>query len=238
MTGEFGAEDDHHPTLDAIQHRLQRASTILAVQAWRSANVQRRGELSSLAGRIRVVVDQYEQRRSTGVRSVDAANYLERLRRNLAATTNCESRRICLAFASDAEELSNEGALVLGLITSELVTRALARADANAPRAVRVRFGQETSGHVLTVREEHRASGRKAVLTGADSVGMELIRQLVRNLKGTLVTADNGAGVNVRLSLGGSDLASPLRNISPRPSPDQPRAAFSPKEDLHEFPHS
>ena len=238
MTDEFWAKVDHHPALDTIQHRLQRAGTRLAVQAWRSADERKRAELSSLAARIREVVDQFEQHRIAGVSSIDAAEYLERLRCKLAAGTNCEARGIRLAFVSDAGRLSNEGALVLGLITSELIVRALARADANALRAVTLIFGQGQSGHYLTVAQ-HRSSRRKAIATCQDSIGMAFVQKLVRELAGSLVTVNNGADVNVRISLDRGDLASPLRNISPRRSADQQRAhPFSQKEDLHELRYS
>ena len=68
-----------------------------------------------------------------------------------------------------------------------------------------------------------------------DSVGMAFVRQLVRDLEGTFATVNNGAGVEVRLPLGGIGLASPLRNISPRRTLERPPAhTLSPKERLHE----
>lgn len=237
MTGAAAAAVDHGSTFDAIKDRLRKALTMLAVQAWRSSDVQLRDEFFSLADRIRGVVDHYEQRRGVGVRSIDAADYLERLRHKLVAAANCEPRRIRLTIASDVEELSNEGALVIGLITSELVAKALARPGANLPRIVTVRFGHDLSGHFLTVAEQRR-KWREAVPSGPDGVGMALVRQLVRDLEGTLATVNNGAGVEVRLPLGGSGLASPLRNISPRQSPgQQPAHTVSRKEDFHELRH-
>lgn len=92
MTGEVAADDDHRPPFDA--DRPRKAGVMLTVQAWRSSNTQLRDEFSALASRIRLVIDQYDQRRSTAVRSVDAANYLERLRRKLAAMAHCKSRQL------------------------------------------------------------------------------------------------------------------------------------------------
>jgi two-component sensor histidine kinase len=238
MTGVAAAADDPGSTFDAIKDRLRRALTMLAVQAWRSSDVQQRDELSSLADRIRIVVDHYEQRRSVGVRSVDPTDYLEWLRRKLVAAADCEQQRIRLAIASNVEELSNESALVVGLITSELVAIALARACENLPRIVTVRFGRDLSGHFLTVAAQRRR-WREAIPSGPDSVGMALVRQLVRDLEGTFGTVNNGAGVEVRLPLGGNGLASPLRNISPRRTLKRPPAhTLSPKERLHELRHS
>lgn len=235
---ETATHDDLHPDFDLFKDRLQMARTRFAVQAWRSPEPKRRDELSSLSRRIRLVIDQYEQRRSIGVRSIDAAHYLDKLRCKIAAASTCERGRIHLAFASDAEELSNEGALVLGLVTSELVVRALERAAANRSRAVTVRFEHGPSGHYLTVAEV-RPRRRMSILGGCGSVGIDLVRHLVRDLGGAVVTADDGAAVKVRLTLGEGDLASPLRNISPRRSPNPRRAhVFAGKEDLHEFRHS
>jgi two-component sensor histidine kinase len=237
MTGPASDDDDRHSAFDAIEDRLQKAVTMLAVQAWRSSDVHVRDRLSSLAGRIRAVVDQYEHRRSVGVLAVHAADYLETLRRMLVASASCERRGIRLEIASNSEDLSNEGALVLGIVTTELVANALDCPEANAPHIVTVGFSQERSSHCLTVTQRRRA-GCKASLVRPGSVGILLVRQLIRDLGGTLSQINQGASVEVRLSLRGCDLPSSLRNISPGLSPVQMRTApISAKESFHELRH-
>jgi two-component sensor histidine kinase len=238
MTGEATACDDRHPAFDLFKDRLQMAHTLFSVQAWRSPDGRRRDELSSLAGHIGALIDQYERRRSVGVRSIDAADDLEELRCRIAAAANCGRQQIHLTFAGHTAELSNEGALVLGLVASELVVGALERADASGSGAVTVRLEHEPSGHNLTVAEV-RPCRRMPLLAGPRSYGVDFVRRLVRDLGGTLVTANSGAAVKARLPLGRSELAPLLRNISPRQSPDQLRAhVFSRKEDFHEFGHN
>jgi two-component sensor histidine kinase len=217
MTAVGSARSDHASRSFEIRDRLRRALTVLAVQAWRSSDVRLRDELSRLAERIRAVIDHYEQRRNVGVLSVVAADYLERLRRRLAAAAGCELRWIRLVVGSGA--LSNDGAFIIGLITSELVAAALAQAGVNSSRLVTVRFGRDLSGHLLTVSEP-RQLWREAIPSAPDSVGMAFVRQLVRDVEGSFATVNGGAGVSVRLPFGDSRLALPLRNISPPRTPE------------------
>lgn len=238
MTAVGSARGHHGSGSFEVRDRLRRALTVLAVQAWRSSDVRLRDELSRLAERIRAVIDHYEQRRNIGVLSVDAADYLERLRRRLAAAAGCDQQRIRLVVESGAEELSNDGALIIGLITSELVAAVLAQAGANAPRLVTVRFGRDLSGHLLTVAEPRRR-WREAIPSAPDSAGMTFVRQLVRDVEGSFATVNGGAGVSVRLPFGGGRLTSPLRNISPpRTLGRPPGPTLSPKERLNELRHS
>jgi two-component sensor histidine kinase len=228
----------HGSPFDALGGRFRKALTLLAVQAWRSSDIALREELSSLADRIRRVVDRYEGHRGSGVRTVDAANYLERLQRSLLAAANCERQRIGLAITSDVGELSIEGALVVGLIVSELVATALAQAGANRLCRVTMRIGGDLSAYVLTAANQRRKR-RETIFPDPEGIGMGLVRQLVWDLGGTFTTVNNGAAVEIRLSLGERDLASPLRNISPRRTLDRaPGYTLSSKEGRHELRYS
>jgi two-component sensor histidine kinase len=219
--------------LETVEGRFRKALTLLAVQAWRSPDGRLRAELSSLADRIRNLVDRYELHRGSGARSIDAADYLEGLRHGLAAAANRERQRIRLTIASDVRELSKEGALLLGLIVNELVATALARAPADLPCRVTVRFGRDLSGYVLTAADRRR-SGRETIFPQPEGVGMTLVRQLVRELEGAFTTMNGGADVEIRLSLQEGDPVSPWRNVSPRRTAHRtPLQQLSSKEDRH-----
>jgi two-component sensor histidine kinase len=235
MTGATRA--DQAWPFDAIDGRFRKALTRLAVEAWRSSDAQLRRELSSLADRIRSVVDRYEQHRNSGVRSVDPADYLERLRTGLLAESGAGGR-ISLAIVTDVRALSIEGALVIGLIVSELVATASARVGPSSPRRVTVQVGRVLSGYVVTVTNQRR-TWRQAVLPDPEAIGMVLVRQLVRDLQGTFKVVNRGADVEIGFSLGEGDLLSPLRNISPRGTLDRDRAPpSSAREGRHELRYS
>ena len=232
MTSQAAAHDELRPAFDLVKDRLRMVRTKFAVQAWRCAFPQQRDDLSNLAKRIGAAIDQYEQRRIAGVLSIGAAEELAELRDRLAAAAERERRPVHIALASDAAALSTEDALVLGLVAQELLVRALEHADSGGPRAATVRFEEEASSHYLrvaTVRPRRRLS----VPASRKGYGLDLVRHLVRDLGGALVTASHGAAVEVRLSLGGCQLATPLRNVSPRQSPIAPAA--SGQEERHEL---
>jgi two-component sensor histidine kinase len=235
MTSPAAARDEQHSAFDLLKDRLQMARTKFAVQAWRCAFPQQRDDLSNLARRVGAAIDQYEQRRIAGVLSIDAAEELAELRNQLAAAAEREGRPVHIALASDTAALSTEDALVLGLVARELLVRTLEHAGSSGPRAVTVRFEEEASGHYLSVATV-RPRRRLAVPARRKSYGLDLVRHLVRDLGGALVTANHGAAVKVRLSLGGCQLATPLRNVSPRQSPVAP-AAWG-QEERHELRYS
>jgi two-component sensor histidine kinase len=235
MTGEAPAREELNSAFDRFKDRLQMARTRFAVQAWRCAFPQQRDDLSNLARRIGRVIEQYEQRCIAGVVSVDAADDLAKLRTELTAAAE-RDRRVQIALASDAAALSTEGAMVLGLVARELLVIALERAEASGARAVTVRFEQAASGHYLSVAAD-RPRGRLSVPASRRSYGLDLVRHLVRDLGGALVTANHGAAVEVRLLLGGREFTAPLRDVSPpRRAPDA--HAFRGKEERHEFRYS
>jgi two-component sensor histidine kinase len=235
MTGEAPAREELNSAFDRFKDRLQMARTRFAVQAWRCAFPQQRDDLSNLARRIGRVIEQYEQRCIAGVVSVDAADDLAKLRTELTAAAE-RDRRVQIALASDAAALSTEGAMVLGLVARELLVIALERAEASGARAVTVRFEQAASGHYLSVADD-RPRGRLSVPASRRSYGLDLVRHLVRDLGGALVTANHGAAVEVRLLLGGREFTAPLRDVSPpRRAPDA--HAFRGKEERHEFRYS
>lgn len=235
MTGERAAREELNSAFDRFKDRLQMARTRFAVQAWRCAFPEQRDDLSNLANRIGAAIDQYEQRRIAGVLSIDAAEELAELRDRLAATAERERRPVHIALAGETAAISAEDALVLGLVARELLVRALEHADPSGPRAATVRFEEEASGHYLSVATV-RPRRRLSVPASGKSYGLDLVRHLVRDLGGALVTANHGAAVEVRLSLGGCQFATPLRNVSPRQSPLAP-AAWG-QEERHELRYS
>jgi two-component sensor histidine kinase len=236
MTGEAAAREELNSAFDLFKDRLEMARTRFAVQAWRCAFPQQRDELSNLARRLSGVIEQYEQRRIAGVRCIDAADELAELRGRLTAAAERGLRHIHIALTSDAAALSIEGALVLGLVARELVVRALERAEASGSRAVTVRFEQAASGHYLSVADLHPRR-RLSVPASRRSYGLDLVRHVVRDLGGALVTENHGAAVKVRLLFGGHVFTAPLRNVSP-PRRAPGAQAWRGKEEPHEFRYS
>jgi two-component sensor histidine kinase len=213
MNAEAAIDGRDRKASDGIEDRVRRARTMLAVQAWRCANPLFRDELSGVVRRIRASISQYEQRRSNGVLSLDATDYLEGLRRHLAAQTTHEGRRVHLAFSAATGALSNEGALILGLIVNEVLTDASDHAQSGQPCVVALRLGCGSSGFRLSVAD--RRSGRTP-WAWPGSFGLTLARQLVRELAETFTSVPEGAGVQLHVRFSTNPYALPLRNVSPR----------------------
>lgn len=235
MSGEALADSDGWARSEGVEDRVRMAGTMLAVQAWRCSNPLMRDELSSVARRVQAAIDQHEKRRCCGVRSIDAADYLEGLRRRLVAAMNDEEERVHLAFAVKPGALSNDGALLLGLIVNEVLADALDRAHGR-PCVVAVQLERGPPGFSLTIAD--RQPGRAP--QGPGSFGLALVRQLARELAKTFLSAPNDAGIKLHILSTRSEHALPLRDVTPRRPQRAPRLhpMRSTEEAFHEFRHN
>jgi PAS domain S-box-containing protein len=213
MTDRREAEEKIHASLrekevllKEIHHRVknnfQVTSSLLKLQSAHLADEAARAMFTAAQGRIRSMALVHEKLYQAGDLSrIDFTDYVRSLARLLYGSLGVDASRIELEVQGDTVFLPVDTAVPCGLLTNELVSNCIKHA-----------FPDQRSGriHIVVTREEGNlaivevsddgvgiAPGRAAQ---SDTLGLELVRTLARQLDAALDIGDRtGGGTSERL---------------------------------------
>lgn len=188
-----------------VKNNLQIVSSLLTVQADLVPPGPIRAALLDSVGRVRSMALVHQLLYSLdSLARVDLKSYIQELAPGLARALRPE---VLLRVEGQAIEVSPEVAVPLGLILNELISNALKHAmplsdgaplPSDEPWNLRVSVGPGELGVVLRV-EDHGPGMPEELPESSGSLGMILIRSLVRQLRGQLVVRnERGARIEVR----------------------------------------
>ncbi|HYE51451.1 MAG TPA: histidine kinase dimerization/phosphoacceptor domain -containing protein [Azospirillaceae bacterium] len=185
-----------------VKNSLQLVASLLALQAYSSADAKVREVLDEACCRVVTVARLHERLyRSDGPGTVPFDAYLADLCRDIAQTLGLDGRRRRLEVTAAPATLGIDQVVPLALIVNELVTNAAKHAFApDAPGTVRVAFLRAGSSHVLAVEDDGPGLPPGFDADSAETMGLKTVRVLARQLGARLEIAPGpGARVSVVL---------------------------------------
>nr|MBS0021403.1 HAMP domain-containing protein [Gammaproteobacteria bacterium] len=185
-----------------VKNNLQIICSLLALQARRSHEPATQAMFHESETRIRSMALIHEQLyRSQDIAQIDFATYVNELTRNLQRSYGVESHRITLRIAVDAIRLNIDEAIPCGLLINELVSNAIKHAFPGGQRGtISITFKSVQRQHVLSVHDNGSGPANAAVFSEGQSLGLQLVRALVKQLHGELhLEVEEGVQVTVTL---------------------------------------
>jgi PAS domain S-box-containing protein len=186
-----------------VKNNLQITSSLLKLQCGRVTDEASRRALTEGEGRIRAIALVHEMLyRTADLSRIDFAEYVRRLVPQMARAQVPRSAEITVAVEIDDVRLHIEDAVPCGLLLSELVSNCFKHA-----------FPGERRGHILVRVRAQDGAGLIEVLDDGvglppgldvdnpDSLGLELVHRLTRQLQGSVTIRSNGAGTSVAITL-------------------------------------
>jgi two-component system, sensor histidine kinase PdtaS len=186
-----------------LQHRisnnLQTIAALLRLQSAQTKDEEARHAMNASQSRIHSISRLQRRLHSPDLQTIDAGEYLREILQDTLDVASAGG--VTLSFQADGLELSNETALPLGLVASELMMNAIEHGAADG-KDVRIAV-------TLTVAEKAEGGIRSAVLElhdngpglppdfdldAADSLGLAIARQFTTMLNGDLHIGNGPAG--------------------------------------------
>jgi PAS domain S-box-containing protein len=186
-----------------VKNNLQIISTLLDLQ---SESLRGEGALRAFResqDRIRAMALVHEKLyRTENLSSIDFSGYIESLTTQLYDGYAIDPERIFLSIDAGRVCLGIDQAIPCGLIINELVSNSLKYAfPGNRKGEIVIRFRGEENGMVcLTVADNGVGlPDTLDVVTASETLGLQLVRMLVKQLRGEVVLdASQGASFNIR----------------------------------------
>lgn len=133
---------------------------------------------------------------SDNLTSIEIKSYLEMLVKNIEKSQKNELQDIQLTLDVDDSVVDIDTAIPLGLILNELITNCYKYAFKDREKGdIRVRFRQKAAEFVLGVQDNGVGLPNHFDIQKTRSLGLNLVRGLVRQLGGKLDFASNAEGV-------------------------------------------
>jgi two-component sensor histidine kinase len=166
--------------------------------------------LTELQERVRAIAMVHEDLyRSENLARIDFRRYLQNLVTDLF--TVFDSEGIALDIQAADTDLTADTAIPAGLILNELITNALKHAFPKGHRQriengseIRIRFRQEKGMCLLTVQDNGLGLPPDLDWQAADTLGLRMIRILVKQLRGTLQTDDAEGTTTITIAFPGT----------------------------------
>jgi len=201
-----------------VKNNLQVITSLLRLEAGRSAQPATKVALQDMQGRIRSMALLHETLyRSADFARVDMAEYLRQLASQLHRAQNTRPGDVRLQFDLDPVTLEAEQAIPCGLIVNELLTNSLKHAFPDGLAGeIRIALHTLADGRVrLEVGDT--GAGLPADLDERKqrSLGLQLVSDLVRQLQGTLEMGAPGTGTRFIITLTQLKPSAPPGNGSP-----------------------
>ncbi|MBW4660174.1 MAG: MEKHLA domain-containing protein [Drouetiella hepatica Uher 2000/2452] len=195
--------------LKEIHHRVKNnlgvVDGLLQMQARRSPHPQVVETLKESQNRIASIALVHEKLYgSKDLANIDFAQYIADLTAHLFDSYNTHSSQIKLITQIDDIPLDIDTAIPCGLIINELVSNALKYAFPKAQGEIHVTFRQHEDQLIsLTVRDNGIGLPSGFNLKQTKTLGMSLIRGLVKQIQGTLeISGGSGTTVTLRFARG------------------------------------
>jgi PAS domain S-box-containing protein len=182
-----------------VKNNLQIVSSLLTMQGDTLVDADARLAIVAMGNRVRSMALVHQQLYgSNDLQGVDFGEYALTLGQFLKSSLASDAS---LSFSTDRVEIAIDRALPCGLILNELITNALKHgrsADGSCTILVEVR----ADGDAFTLTVADRGPGFPVQPTQRDSLGMQLIRSLSRQIRGRLeITSVGGVCVSIRVPL-------------------------------------
>jgi PAS domain S-box-containing protein len=191
-----------------VKNNLQVVSSLLGLQSAQSSAPEVQSVIDDCVGRVRSMAIVHEQLYgSDSLSQIDLGHYAQSLGNILRGTYAPEARLLVVA---EPVNVSIEIATPLGLLLNELITNALkhglALSQPDRPRRtgeqcdVLVEIASDAAHTYISVTDSGRGLTDSKPKPGSNSIGMELIRALSRQV-GAQLEFDSHLGLKVKLTL-------------------------------------
>jgi PAS domain S-box-containing protein len=178
-----------------VKNNLQMVSSMLNLQARSTRDPVVRAVFKENQARLRALALLHERLyRSEKLARIGMAEYLESLLQSLVRAAGAPGQSVSIAIEVEPAELSVDLAIPMGLIVNELASNSLKHAfPESRTGSLRVELRKSAPGQLVLLHSDNGV-GLPAGLDPLSShtLGMELVRTLVRQLGGAVAWRNNG----------------------------------------------
>ncbi len=189
-----------------VKNNLQVISSILSLQATRQKDPSAESVLLECHGRVNAIGLLHTKLYSAGdPAEIDFHDYVSSLGTDLFQSFGVPDGTVKLAVASEGPSLSMDAAVSCGLIVSELLSNALKHAFGPERKGV-VRVAlrhDEPGGYTLIVSDNGKGLPERIDLSGAETLGLQLVDALIEQLGGRCRIRRDG-GTEYQISFQGA----------------------------------
>jgi PAS domain S-box-containing protein len=192
-----------------VKNNLQIISSLLNLQMKKITEAKTRAELNATRNRIRsMALIHAKLYQSKNLSQINFAEYIEEFSRQLRSLYNVSSKKVKLVLDIDAVYLDVDVAIPCGMIVNELLTNALKYAfPEERSGEIRVVLRSEAAATVLSVEDNGVGLPPEIDLARVETLGLQLVRGLAQQLKGTVTVEQNGGTrVVIRCPAAGSGM--------------------------------
>jgi PAS domain S-box-containing protein len=192
-----------------VKNNLQIISSLINLQMTNVAEANTRAELNATRNRIRSMAMIHEQLyQSENLSQINFDEYVRTVSRQLRSLYNVNPEKVNLVFEVDAVSLDVDVAIPCGMIINELITNALKYAFPNEQSGeIRIVFRRDTATTVLSVEDNGIGMAPEIDLSCVETLGLQLVRGLAQQLKGTVtIERNSGTRVVIRCSTADSSM--------------------------------
>jgi|GEM_PF-1656416 PAS domain S-box-containing protein len=183
-----------------VKNSLSIASSLIGIAMGEIADQKALGILKDTDSRMRSISSVYERLYLSGsVQSIDFGTYLGGLARSVIDSYYRTATKIRLDVRAERVEVDTKRAISLGLIANELLTNSVKHAFPNASTGTIAVVLEEIGDRVkLCVSDDGVGLGPNGAFEKSASMGMMLIRELVKQIGGTLeIVSSDGMTVTI-----------------------------------------
>jgi len=191
-----------HELHHRVKNNLQIISSLLDLQANRIEDETALAVLQESSHRVRAIGRIHQSLyQSENWTQVDLAAYLRTLCEDLVGSYRTGGEPVSLEFQLEDVTLDIDAAIPCGLIVNELVTNATQHAfGADEKGTIGIDLRTEGSDHLaLTVWDDGQGMPPEVDFHRAESLGLRLVRSLVRQIKGSIdISREGGTRLEIR----------------------------------------
>jgi len=199
LSKDAAIREVHH----RVKNNLQTISSLLRLQSRRLEHPEARDALLEAEHRIRAIAAVHEVLASKPGETVMFDEIVPTLV-ELARDVNVSDRPVSFRVDGDVGEISGDVATPLALVIAELLQNAVEHAFQTAPGApaeIALRFSEDGTGLVVAVADNGSGFPAEFDIDRTRSLGLSIVRDLVRSQLGGSITVDNDDGAVVRLDV-------------------------------------
>jgi PAS domain S-box-containing protein len=181
-----------------VKNNLQIISSLLNLQMKKITDAKTRGELSATRNRIQsMALIHAKLYQSENLSQINFAEYIEVFSRQLRSLYDVRAEKVGLVLDIDEVYLDVDVAIPCGMIVNELLTNALKYAFPGERRGeVRIGLRSAAAQTVLSVEDNGVGLPPEIDLERVETLGLQLVRALAKQVDGTL-TVERGGGTRV-----------------------------------------
>ncbi len=194
-----------------VKNNLQIISSLLYLQSEAIPDERSRAYLRESQNRVRSMSLIHERLYGTkNFSSIDFGEYIRELSQFLFNSYAVDSGRINLNVNGAGGVLEINEAILCGLIVNELLSNSLKHAfTGDQAGEISIHMGRNTDGWInLTVADTGIGLPPGLDYRNTETLGLQLVNTLVRQLRGRLLVGDEGPGTLVSIAFPGSAQAS------------------------------